>query len=61
MSGDNVVYSNHVMTITGRIKPTLAPPTSGYSGGVTAYTKSVGVQCHPSDWLCSSDVQVRWL
>ncbi|CAG5132451.1 unnamed protein product, partial [Candidula unifasciata] len=56
VSGDSVMYSNHVMTITGRIKPTLAPVSPVYGGSLTVY-KSVGVQCQPEDCLWSSTFQ----
>ncbi|XP_012942993.1 probable G-protein coupled receptor CG31760 [Aplysia californica] len=45
------VYSNHVVTITGRVKPSLAPSSSRFSESTAVTTRQVAVQCNPDDFL----------
>ncbi|KAK3786271.1 hypothetical protein RRG08_002015 [Elysia crispata] len=51
-------YSNHAVTITGRVKPSLAPSSSRFSESVAVVmTKGVAIQCNPEDFFLTSGIQ----
>ncbi|RUS75750.1 hypothetical protein EGW08_016501, partial [Elysia chlorotica] len=53
-------YSNQAVTITGRVKPSLAPSSSRFSESVAVVmTKGVAVQCNPEDFFLTSGIQLE--
>ncbi|GFN94517.1 G-protein coupled receptor [Plakobranchus ocellatus] len=57
-NNDGGTYSNHAVTITGRVKPSLAPSSSRFSESVAVVmTKCSAVQCNPEDFFLTSGTQ----